>query len=170
MEPELDMKKYCRLVDIFYNYNLNTGAYWHLQFTRRKGLLMIAAIRKRPTAGIADINSKHNWLSRSQFPRSVFLIHFKEKRKKNYWMIMGQDAQHPYLSQEEYQSKWQQEIKFHLREWLSWLYANSKWGKELRDDGIPLHAPCEWTLATAPRKDSLHRQQWKISRELSLGF
>ena len=36
MEPELDMKKYCRLVDIFYNYNLNAGAYWHLQFTRHQ--------------------------------------------------------------------------------------------------------------------------------------
>ena len=81
---------------------------------------------------------------------------------------MEQDAQHPYLLQEEYQSK--QEIKFHLRKWLSWLYANSKWGKELGDDGIPLHAPWEWTLATAPKKDNLHRQQRKISRELSLGF
>ena len=59
-EPKLDMKKYCRLVDIFYNYNLTTGAYWHLQFTRRKGLLMIAAARKGPRVDIADINSKHN--------------------------------------------------------------------------------------------------------------
>ena len=56
-ESELGVGKCCPLVDIFYNYNLNAGAYWHLQFTRRKGLLMIAAIRKRPTVGIADINS-----------------------------------------------------------------------------------------------------------------
>ena len=82
MEPELGMKKYCRLVDIFYNYNLTAGAYWHLQFTRHKGLLMIAAISKRPTVGITDINSKHNRLSRSQFQRSIFLTPFKEKRKK----------------------------------------------------------------------------------------
>ena len=34
--------------------------HWHLQFTRRKGLLMIAAARKGPMVGIADINSKHN--------------------------------------------------------------------------------------------------------------
>ena len=84
MEPELGMKKYCRLVDIFYNYNLATGAYWHLQFTRSKGLLMIAAVRKGPTVDIADINSKHNRLSRSQFQGSIFLTLFKEKRKKNY--------------------------------------------------------------------------------------
>ena len=98
-------------MDIFYNYNLTAGAYWHLQFTRRKRLLMIAAIRKRPTVGITDVNSKHNRLSRSQFQRSIFLTPFKEKRKKNYWTVMEQDAQHPYLLQEEYQSK--QEINFH---------------------------------------------------------
>ena len=94
MEPELGMKKYCRLVDIFYNYNLTADNYWHLQFKRRNGLVMIAAVRKRPTVGIADINSKHNRISRSQFQGSIFLTLFKEKRKKNYWMIMGQDAQH----------------------------------------------------------------------------
>ena len=52
MEPVSGMKNYCRLVDIFYNYNLITGAYWHLQFTKLEGLLMIAAVRKGTTVGL----------------------------------------------------------------------------------------------------------------------
>ena len=56
MEPELGMKKYRRLVDIFYNYNLTPCAYRYLQFNRLQGLLTTAAFRKRPEKNIADKN------------------------------------------------------------------------------------------------------------------
>ena len=82
MEPELGMKKYRRLVDIFYNYNLNAGAYWHLQFTRRKGLLMIAAIRKRPTVGIADINSNTTDFQEASFKGQFSSYPLRKKERK----------------------------------------------------------------------------------------
>lgn len=44
LELELGIKKCCHLVDIYCNYNLTTGAHWHLQFTRPVGLLRTAAI------------------------------------------------------------------------------------------------------------------------------
>ena len=59
-QPELGMKKCCHLVDISCNDNLPTSTDWHLQFKRPVGLLMTAALRKGPGAGIAEMNSKHN--------------------------------------------------------------------------------------------------------------
>ena len=64
-------------------------------------------------------------------------------------------------------------INYHLTEWPPWLYANSKWGRALGDDGTGSIGTLEllpMELATAPRKNILHRQQWKISKALSLGF
>ena len=42
------MKTYCRLVDISYDYNLTTGAYWHLQFTRPVGKIPWKAWKHTP--------------------------------------------------------------------------------------------------------------------------
>ena len=80
-------------------------------------------------------NSKHNWLLRSWFQRSIFLTPFKErkrKKKKRTQKATGQDAQHPELLQEQW-SKWQQEIKSCLTEWPSCLQA--AWRREPGDDG-----------------------------------
>ena len=60
VEPELGMKKCCRLVDISCNNNLPTSTDWHLQFKRTVGLQMTVALRKGPGAGVAEMNSKHN--------------------------------------------------------------------------------------------------------------
>ena len=81
METELGMKKCCHLVDISWNYNLPTRAYWHLQFKRPVGQLMTAALRK-VLWQVLEINSKHNRLSRNQFQRSIFLKPFKERNKR----------------------------------------------------------------------------------------
>ena len=67
--PELGIKKCCRLVEIFCNYNLATSTYWHLQFTRPVGLLRPAPLRECPLEGFAEINSKHNKLSINQLKR-----------------------------------------------------------------------------------------------------
>ena len=77
----VDMKKCCLLVDISCNYNFSTCTYWHLQVTRPVGLLMTAALRKGPGLGIAEINSKHNQLSRSQLQQVNFphILYRKEK-------------------------------------------------------------------------------------------
>ena len=80
VEPELGMKRSCHLVEISCNSNLPTRADWHLQFKRQ---LMTAALRKGPGEGTAEMNSKHNWLSKIQFQRSIFLTSFKERKKKN---------------------------------------------------------------------------------------
>ena len=55
----MGMKKCCHLVDISWNYNLPTRAYWHLQFKRPVGQLMTAALRK-VLWQVLKINSKHN--------------------------------------------------------------------------------------------------------------
>ena len=60
VEPELDVKKCCRLVDISCNNNLPASTDWHLQFKRPVRLLMTVTLRKGPGAGIAEMNSKHN--------------------------------------------------------------------------------------------------------------
>ena len=46
VEPELGVKKCCRLVDISCNYNLRISADWQLQFKRPVGQLMTAASGK----------------------------------------------------------------------------------------------------------------------------
>ena len=151
METELGMKKCCHLVDISWNYNLPTSAYWHLQFKRPVGQLKTVALRKGPEAGIAEMNTKHNLCSRSQFQRSIFLTSFKERKKekrKRTQTATGKDAPHPEVLQEWRWSKWQQEIKPHLTEWPSSQSASRTWRREPGDDGNPLHVPWEQTLAS----------------------
>ena len=136
VEPELGMKKCCHLVEISCNYKLPTSAYWHLQFTMPVGFLMAAALRKGPATGIAEINSKYHRFTRNQLKQANFPSYpSREKKQKT---ATRQDTQHPWLLQEECQSKRKQEIKSHLTEWSSWLSANSKWWREQGDDGTPL--------------------------------
>ena len=45
------------LVDFSSNFNLTTGAYWHLQFRKPGGLFMTANLKKCPREGIFEMNS-----------------------------------------------------------------------------------------------------------------
>ena len=38
VEPELGTEECCHLVDVSWNYNFPTSAYWHLRFKRPVGL------------------------------------------------------------------------------------------------------------------------------------
>jgi len=60
------------LVDFSSNFNLTTGAYWHLQFRKPGGLFMTANLKKCPREGIFEMNSRHNELSRSHLPQINF--------------------------------------------------------------------------------------------------
>ena len=71
------------LVDFSSNFNLTTGAYWHLQFRKPSGLFMAANLKKCPREGIFEMNSKHNELSRSHLPQINFLIQCEKKTKQN---------------------------------------------------------------------------------------
>ena len=59
MELELGMKKYCHLVDIFYNYNFRR-CLLASPIHKVQGAVNDSCVRKGPTVDIADINSKHN--------------------------------------------------------------------------------------------------------------
>ena len=79
VESQLSTNKCCLLVDSSYNYMLAMIASQQLQFTRPVGLSVTDALRKSPAAGILEINSKHNWLSRTD---KMCLTPFKEKNIK----------------------------------------------------------------------------------------
>ena len=114
-----------------------TCAYWHLQFTRFGGQLVTVALRKSPRENIAEINYRHNPLSKSE-PQQVYFPHNHEgeKKKKNH-AFTGQDVQHPELLQEECQSKQLHEIKLHQSEGPSSQVYNSKWGRGSNREGNP---------------------------------
>ena len=78
---------------------------------------MTVALRKDPRENTAEINYKHNPLTKRQLQQVYFPHNHggEKKRKVKNHTFTGQDAQHPKLLQEECQSK-QQEIKSHQSE------------------------------------------------------
>ena len=118
-------------------------------------------------------NSKHNWLLRSWFQRSIFLTPFKErKRKKKKEPERPQDRM---LSiRNYYRSSDQNDNKKSSLVWQNGHPVCKLQGGESQEMmEHSLHVLCEYTLATAPWRDSLkdsHRPEQKISRALNLGF
>ena len=163
------MKKSCRLVDISYNYNLIIGAYWHLQFTRPAGLLMTAALRKRPVLGIAEINSKHNQLLRSQLQQVNFphIIHAKEKRKKTPKWLQDKMLNIPNYYRRNANLKDDKKSNPTCQNGHPHKSTNNKCSREPDREETSLHGQCEWTVETAPRKDNLLRPETKVSKGLS---
>ena len=67
---KVGLKKCCRLVDIFWNFNLIALAHRHLNSEGRPGVLRTTAtFRKRPAAGTREMNSNNSRLSGSQCPK-----------------------------------------------------------------------------------------------------
>ena len=162
MEPELGMKKCCRLVGISYNYNSIFCAYWHLQFTRSVGLLMTAALRKGPGTVIEEINSKHSELSRSQLQQVNFLHipHIPKRPQDKMLNIPNYCRRNAKLKDTKKSVPTCQNGHPHKS-------TNNKLGWEPGGEETPLGGQCEWTLETAPRKDSLLRAETKASKGLS---
>ena len=113
------------------------------------GLLMTAVLRTCPGAGVAEIKSKHNWLSGSQLPQVNFphTVHGKKQKPKcpqqdrmlripNYCRNANQNG-----------NKRSSPIRA-----SSGGYTKGKraWGK-----GTPLHSRQEGTLTTSSIMDSL---------------
>ena len=147
MEPELGMKKCCRLVGISYNYNSIFCAYWHLQFTRSVGLLMTAALRKGPGTVIEEINSKHSELSRSQlqqvnFPHTPQIPKRPQDKMLNIPNYCRRNAK---LKDTKKSVPTCQDGHPHKS-------TNSKQGREPGGEETPLGGQCEWTLETDPLK------------------
>ena len=67
-----------------------TCAYWHLQFTRFGGQLVTVALRKSPRENIAEINYRHNPLSKSEL-QQVYFPHNHEGEKKKRKTMPSQD-------------------------------------------------------------------------------
>jgi len=127
MELELGMKKYCHLVDIFYNYNFHR-CLLASPIHKVQGAVNDSCCQKRPYGRYC----RHKFQTQLTFKKPIVTGKFSSyplrKKKEKHQMVMGQDIQHPYLLQEEYQLKWQQAIKFHLREWYP-NCMNSKMGE-----------------------------------------
>ena len=75
------MKRCCHFVDISCNYNLPTGAAWHLQFKRPVGQWMTAALRKGPATGIAEMIPNTTDFQEANF-RGQFSSYPLRKEKK----------------------------------------------------------------------------------------
>ena len=153
------MEKCCRLVDISCNNNLPTSAY--LQFKRPVGWLMTAAFRKDPGVVIAEINSKHNRLKKpiamDKFPQ----ILCGEKQRKN-----GHRTNHSasnYYRRNDNQND-NKKSNPTSQNGHPQRPTKSKCGRQSVNDWTPLHGWWEWTLPTAPRKDSLRMPEDKLSK------
>ena len=133
---------YCRLVDIFCSYNLTTCAYHYLRFTRPWGLLMTAAFRKGPGVSIADINSKHSRLSRSQLQQANFPHTLKGKKPTNtqrtrctaFLIITGR------------MTKWQQISHHTSQNGHPHKSTSNKCRREPAGEGAPIHSWWERTF------------------------
>ena len=79
------------LVAFSSNFNLTTGAYWHLQFRKPGGLFMTAHLKKCPREGIFAMNSKHNELSRSHLPQINFPHTIWEESKTKHQISTTED-------------------------------------------------------------------------------
>ena len=162
MEPELGMKKCCHLVDIPYNYNSIFCDYWHLQFTRSVGLLMTAVLRKGPGTVIEEIDSKHNELSRSQL-QQVNFSHIPQIPKWPQDKMLNL----PNYCRRNANLKDNKKSILICQNGHPHKSTNNKCGREPGGEETPLRGQCEWTLETAPRKDSLLRPETKASKGLS---
>ena len=167
MELELGMKKYCHLVDIFYNYNFHR-CLLASPIHKVQGAVNDSCCQKRPYGRYC----RHKFQTQLTFKKPIVTGKFSSHplKKKKEKTPNGHGTRYStslFITGGIPIKMTSSQIPFERM--VNQLYANCKWGRELRDDGLPLLAAWEWILATGSRKDSLHRQQWKISRELSLG-
>ena len=127
---------------------------------------MTAALRKGPGMVIAEINSKHNQLSRSQLQQVNFphILYRKEKIPKR---PQDKMLNIPIYSRRNANLKDNKKSIPTCQNGHPHKSTNNKQGREPGGEETPLHGQCECTLGTAPRKDSLLRPEAKISKELS---
>ena len=127
------------------------------------GLLMTAVLRKDPGVGIADINSKHSRLSRSQLQQVNFPHTLKEKKRKK-----TQNAQRTrctaFLITTGRMTKWQQISHYTSQNGQPHKSTSNKCRREPAGEGTPIHGWWECTLAAVTRKDSLYMSEVKVPR------
>ena len=124
------------------------------------GLLMTAVLRKGPGVGIADINSKHSWLSRSQLQQVNFPYTLKGKKIPN----TQRTRCTAFLITTGRMTKWQQISHHTSQNGHPHKSTSNKCRRQPAGEGTPIHGWWQCTFAAVTRKDSLCMSEVKVSR------
>jgi hypothetical protein len=125
---------------------------------------MTAAFRKGPGVSIADINSKHSRLSRSQLQQINFPHTLKQTNKQTKTQNAQRTRCTAFLIITERMTKWQQISHHTSQNGHPHKSTSNKCRREPAGEGTPIHGWWQCTLAAVTRKDSLCMSEVKVSR------